>query len=81
MNMMDINDVKINLEALYIDYYDGLYSEQQLKLMLMKIFHNSDISVDKWSELVLDAQWKHATEADFEAKRAQLAKEYLNEEN
>jgi hypothetical protein len=29
----------------------------------------------KWSELILDAQWKHATEEDYENKRRQLREE------
>lgn len=69
---MEIEDVQKNLETIYLDYYDGLYYERHLKLLLKNLYLQLDISIDEWSELLLEAQWKYATENDYEAKRKQL---------
>lgn len=34
---MNIEEVKRNLEAIYLDYYDGIYTDQQLKTMLLNL--------------------------------------------
>ncbi|WP_127484297.1 hypothetical protein [Paenibacillus ehimensis] len=74
---MNVDEIKRNLEALYIDYYDGLYSERQLKFLLKRAYKKYNVPIDQWSELILEAQWKHATETDYGLKRAQLAKESM----
>ncbi|MEK4343176.1 hypothetical protein [Brevibacillus sp. FSL L8-0710] len=68
-----------NLESLYVDYYDGLYNDEQLKLMLKKLYLKVNIDASEWSELILDAQWKYATEEDYKQKRQQIAFESQNE--
>ena len=78
---MNIDEISRNLDSLFVDYYDGLYDDRQLKHMLKKILiQNPDISSMKWSELVLDAQWKYADEKDYAQKRFQLAFENQGEE-
>lgn len=69
---MNKEQIRVNLEALYLDYYDGLYTEQQLKYMLLKLYKVANIDSNEWSEMILDAQWKYATEEDYELKRKQL---------
>lgn len=69
---MKIEGMKVHLEAIYIDYFDGFYSGHQLKQMLTKLYCEANIPIDKWSELILDSQWKHATEQDYEEKRQQI---------
>mgnify|MGYP001274114372 CR=1 FL=1 len=66
------SEIKKNLEAIYIDFYDGLYNESQLKHMLLKLYKKSNVSSSEWSEMVLDAQWKNATEKDYAEKRNQI---------
>jgi hypothetical protein len=68
-------ELKKSLEHLYLEYYDGLYTEHQLKYMLLKLYKQSNLSDTRWAELILDAQWKHATEEDYEIKRRQLREE------
>ncbi|WP_226582572.1 hypothetical protein [Halobacillus litoralis] len=41
---MELEEVKQNLESLYIDYFDGLYSEHQLKMMLLKLYKQSKMT-------------------------------------
>ncbi len=43
---MNIQEVKNNLESIYSDYYDGLYSEHELKHMLNKLYMKANISID-----------------------------------
>lgn len=66
------SEVQTHLEALYIDYYDGLYTDQQLKQMLTKLYKSVDLTSQEWSEMILDAQWKYASDRDYELKRLQL---------
>jgi hypothetical protein len=58
------------LVNIYTDYFDGLYSEQQLKFMLKKL-HNEypQLSSNEFAQLCLDAQWENATEKDYEETR------------
>jgi hypothetical protein len=69
---MDLTKIKKSLEAIYLDYYDNLYTEHQLKFMLLQLYKQCDLTDIQWSELILEAQWKHATEEDYENKRRQL---------
>ncbi|MCK8487007.1 hypothetical protein M0651_07485 [Paenibacillus sp. MBLB2552] len=69
---MKKSEVQTHLEALYIDYYDGLYTDQQLKQMLTKLYKSVDLTSQEWSEMILDAQWKYASDRDYELKRLQL---------
>ncbi|MCR2805385.1 hypothetical protein [Paenibacillus soyae] len=66
------DEMMTKLETIYADYYDGLYSEDQLKTMLKRLYSESQIDITKWSEMLLDAQWKYATEEDYRNKREQL---------
>jgi hypothetical protein len=34
---MNKEQIRVNLAAIYLDYYDGIYTEQQLKYMLLKL--------------------------------------------
>lgn len=71
---MTISEIIQNLEALYVDYYDGLYNDQQLKMMLKKLMlENPHVPSSEWSEIILDAQWKYASEKDYAKKRFELA--------
>ncbi|MFB6367181.1 hypothetical protein ACFCP7_24660 [Paenibacillus elgii] len=71
---MTNKEIVSNLEAIYLDYYDGLYDEHQLKVMVKKLMlQNAHIPIEEWSELILDAQWKNASERDYAAKRFQIA--------
>lgn len=72
---MKIEEIKMNLESIFIDYYDGIYNEQQLKLMLKKLYIKANVDISEWSEMILDAQWKHATDEDYENKRRELEEE------
>jgi hypothetical protein len=78
---MELEEVKQNLESLYIDYFDALYSEHQLKMMLLKLYKQSKITDIKWSELILDAQWKYATAEDYNVKIKQLAEQNKEDGN
>lgn len=69
---MSENDLKACLEGIYQDYFDGLYNDHQLKIMLKQLYLDSNIPINKWSEMLLDAQWKHASEEDYEIKRKEL---------
>lgn len=69
---MTTEEVRKNLEAIYIDYFDGLYNEFQLKQMLLKLYKKTNFSSDVWSDMILTAQWKNATEEDFERKRQEI---------
>jgi hypothetical protein len=62
------------LEAIYLNFYDGLYTEEQLKYTLKKLYLKANVTVNEWSELILDTQWKYATEEDYEKKRRELEK-------
>ncbi|MED4462726.1 hypothetical protein [Metabacillus fastidiosus] len=66
------NQVRKNLEAIYTDYFDGLYNEFQLKQMLLKLYKQTNLPSTIWSDMILAAQWKNATEEDFERKRQQI---------
>lgn len=68
-------ELKKSLEQLYLDYYDGLYTEHQLKFMLLKLYKQSNLSDTRWSELILDVQWKYPTGEDYEIKQKQLREE------
>ncbi|MCK6255462.1 hypothetical protein LCY76_02330 [Fictibacillus sp. KIGAM418] len=72
---MHIHEIIACLEAIYLDYYDGLYNEHQMKFMLKKLYLDSNIPINEWSEILLDAQWKYGTEEDYELKRQQLMEE------
>lgn len=72
---MHIEDVKRDLETIYIDYYDGLYNEFQLKQILLELYKKTNLSNAHWSEMILDAQWKYASEFDYEEKIKQLTDE------
>jgi homospermidine synthase len=43
--------------------------------MLKKLYLDSNIPINEWSEMLLDAQWKNATEVDYEINRQQLVEE------
>lgn len=77
---MEIDQIKKNLEAIYLDYYDGLYSDHQLKTMLLNLYKQSNVTSSQWSELILDAQWKYATDQDYENKIIQLEQESREED-
>jgi hypothetical protein len=77
---MDFNTIKKNLEAIYLDYYDNLYTEHQLKFMLIQLYKQSNLTDSQWSELILEAQWKHATEEDYENKSRQLNEKNKDDE-
>jgi hypothetical protein len=74
---MDRSEMQVNLEALYVDYYDGLHSEYQLKLLLKKLYLESNIPISEWSEMVLDAQWKDGTDLDYQTKKLQISLENI----
>ncbi|MCM3364232.1 hypothetical protein ACTQ5K_08815 [Niallia sp. Sow4_A1] len=69
---MKIQEISKNLEAIYLDYYDGLYNDIQLKQLLLKLYNKTNLPLDIWSDMILEAQWKHAAEEDFERKRQEL---------
>ena len=50
------------------------YMHLQLKTMLLNLYKKCNVSSSQWSELILDAQWRHATEQDYENKIKQLEK-------
>jgi hypothetical protein len=55
------------LVNIYTDYFDGLYTEQQLKYMLSKLHATyPEISINEFAQLCLDAQWENATDKDYE---------------
>lgn len=72
---MEKQEIRATLESLYNEYYDGLYSEEQLKAELKTLYLGISISADEWSELILDAQWKNASEKDYLDKKIQIAQE------
>lgn len=72
---MEKEEVNKNLDSIFLDYYEGLYNERQIKLMLLKLYNEVDIEISKWSEMILDAQWKYASEEDYIKKRLQLIEE------
>lgn len=72
---MEIEDIQKSLDTIYLDYYDGLYYDRHLKMLLKNLYSHLDIPIEEWSELLLDAQWKYATEDDFETKRKQIIEE------
>lgn len=74
---MRIEDVQKSLETIYLDYYDGLYHDRHLKLLLKNLYFQVDIPIEEWSDLLLEAQWKYATEDDFETKRKQIFDETI----
>ncbi len=77
---MQIEEIRDNLEAIYLDYFDGLYTDQQLKMMLLNLYKKCDIDITEWSELILDAQWKHATDQDYKDKIKQLKEDNKEED-
>ena len=42
---MDIEEIKRNLEAIYLDYYDGVYTDRQLKTMLLNLYKKCNVSI------------------------------------
>lgn len=78
---MSFDEIKRNLEAIYLDYYDGLYTDRQLKTMLLNLYKQCNITDSQWSELILDAQWKYATDKDYENKIKQLEQESREEDD
>jgi hypothetical protein len=72
---LDLTKIRKDLEAIYLDYYDNLYTEHQLKFMLLQLYKQCNLTESQWSELILEAQWIHATEEDYENKRRQLVEE------
>jgi hypothetical protein len=46
--------------------------------MLTKLYKKANIGISEWSEMILEAQWKNASEAEYEQKRKQLTE--LSEE-
>lgn len=70
--IVDKKQIESALEAIYLDYYDGLYTEQKLKYVLKALYIKANIDINEWSEMILDAQWKYATEDDYEKKRKEL---------
>lgn len=76
---MNIEEAALNLESIYVDFHNGLYTEAQLRHMLLKLRSElPDIDSMTWSEMVLDAQWKHATEADYELNKNRLPDDELD---
>lgn len=62
------------LVNIYTDYFDGLYSEHQLKFMLRKLHKEyPQLSSNEFAQLCLDAQWENATEKDYEETRKRNA--------
>lgn len=60
--------------SIYTDYFDGLYTEQQLKFMLRKLhIEYPQFSSNEFAQLCLDAQWENATEKDYEETRKRNA--------
>lgn len=58
------------LVSIYTDYFDGLYSEQQLKFMLRKSHKKyPQFCINEFAQLCLEAQWENATEKDYEETR------------
>jgi hypothetical protein len=58
------------LISIYTDYFDGLYTEQQLKFMLNKLHKAySEIPSNEFAQLCFDEQWENATEKDYEVTR------------
>lgn len=78
---MDKKQIALHLESIYLDYYDGLYTEYQLKMILKKLYKEVNIDINTWSEMILDAQWKYASEKDYDEKRMQLQIEAINEKS
>ena len=76
---MKLDEITKNLESIYHDYYDGLYTDGQLKIMLKKLHVQSNVNISEWSELILDAQWKYATNEDYQHKRNELDSEYKDQ--
>jgi hypothetical protein len=78
---MSKEEIMESLESIYQDYYDGLFTEEQLKSMLLRVQQKSNITdIQEWSEMLLDAQWKHASFADYEKKKKLLIEESVDQE-
>jgi len=72
---MELKEIKDKLESIYSEYYNGICSEEQLKSVLKSLYIKSSFSAGEWSELVLDAQWKNASDKDYFEKKIQIAQE------
>ncbi|WP_286230577.1 hypothetical protein [Neobacillus mesonae] len=69
------------LVNIYTDFFDGLYTKEQLKFMLRKIhLAYPEINSNDFAELCLDAQWENATEKDYEETK-KINEERSGEEN
>lgn len=67
MNKTEIYPMLVNI---YTDYFDGLYTKDQLKFMLRKLhIEYPQISSNEFAKLCLDAQWENASEKDYEETR------------
>lgn len=44
------------LEAIYADYFDGLYSKLELTYMLNKLHKQVEVELNDWTEMLLDSQ-------------------------
>lgn len=58
-----------SLVNIYSDFYDGLYTKQQLKFMINQVHKQTEMDIADFAELCLEAQWHEATEDDYEATR------------
>ncbi|WP_075983114.1 hypothetical protein [Bacillus massilinigeriensis] len=67
---MNTGEVYKSLVFVYTDFYDGLYTKDQLKFMLRRLHKNNPhISSDEFAQLCLEAQWENASEEDYENTR------------
>lgn len=67
---MNTGEVYKSLVFIYTDYFDGLYSKEQLKFMLRKLHtDNPQISSNEFAQFCLEAQWENASEKDYEYTR------------
>jgi hypothetical protein len=58
--------------------FDNRISEAQLVKAIGEIEKQTKLTFREFAELNLDAQWHNATEADYQEKREQLAKEWVD---
>lgn len=78
MNKEKLYTILVNI---YIDYFDGLCTKEQLKFMLRKLHKTyPQISSNEFTQLCLDAQWENATEEDYEKTR-KINEESSDEDN
>lgn len=69
MYRLELTEIQKRLEKIYLDYFDGLYTDHQLKFMLSQLFKQCEVPEGQWSNIILDAQWKYGTEEDYEIKK------------